>query len=354
MNNWIIEFPNQNRSDTLIDTIINGDVLDVLKTLPDSFFDCCITSPPYYGPRDYGVEGQIGLEPSPEEYIDKLVAVFGEVHRVLKPEGTFWLNIGDSYCTNGVYMKKYVETHPEYEGLESRDHEKYPNKRKGFRGGKYKLKYKDRMMIPAKVAISLQEWGWYLRDEIIWAKPNCMPFPATDRTVSSHEMVYLLTKKPDYSFDYKAIQTEPSDSYRKDKRPKGVLRQRVNKKSKYPNEGQFKKQDNVGNPTYTGFNSRYEPVERVNKRSVWWISPIQLEEAHFAAFPPKLIEPMILAGCPEGGVVLDPFMGAGTTGMVAKRWGRHYVGIELNPEYIEIANNRIKNDLLKKEVHEWW
>lgn len=273
--------------------VIQGDCLEVLKTLSDNSVDCCITSPPYYGLRDYGVDGQIGLEDTPKEYIQKLVEVFREVKRVLKKEGTLWLNIGDSYCGTG---SKGDYKDPKYSDGRNGQAVSLTQKIEGY-------KQKDLIGIPWMLAFALREDGWYLRQDIVWAKPNPMPEPVQDRCTKSHEYIFLLSKSPKYYFDHEAIQ-EDSVS-------------------------------NVGN--------EWHPTEKRNKRDVWMIPVQPTKEAHFATYPEKLVEPCLLAGCPEGGIVLDPFFGSGTTGRVATRFGRNYIGIELNPEYIEIINKRTSN-----------
>lgn len=279
-----------------INKIYNMDCLEGLKLLDDNSIDCCVTSPPYYGLRDYGVDGQIGLENTLEEYIKNLVIVFREVKRVLKDEGTLWLNLGDSYAGSG----------------------KGPS-----------LKPKDLMGVPWRVAFALQEDGWYLRSDIIWYKPNAMPESVKDRPTKAHEYIFLFSKSKHYYYDYEAIKEPCVDG---DPNPprgsKGVLGN--------INQGR-RKQDLVGKRQYTGFNERYKPREYRNKRTVWAVPTIPFKELHFATFPPKLIEPCILAGCPVGGIVLDPFMGSGTTAQVALELQRNFVGFELNPKYIEIA-----------------
>ena len=280
-----------------INKIYNMDCLEGLKLLDDNSIDCCVTSPPYYGLRDYGVDGQIGLENTLEEYIKNLVIVFREVKRVLKDEGTLWLNLGDSYAGSG----------------------KVPAS----------LKPKDLIGVPWRVAFALQENGWYLRQDIIWHKPNAMPESVKDRPTKAHEYIFLFSKSKHYYYDYEAIK-EPcvNGDPNPPKGSKGVLGNM--------HQGR-RKQDLVGKPQYTGFNARYKPREYRNKRSVWTIPTKPFKEAHFATFPEKLIEPCILAGCPVGGIVLDPFMGSGTTAQVALELQRNFVGFELNPKYIEIA-----------------
>lgn len=303
--------------------IICGDSLEVLKTLTDETIDCCVTSPPYYGLRDYGKEGQIGLEESPEEYIEKLVRVFREVKRVLKDDGTLWLNIGDSYAGNSNGGTK-LQGNPEFnKNRPSRELTSLPKK-----SVPNSCKPKDLIGIPWTLAFALRDDGWYLRQDIIWHKPNPMPERVKDRCVKSHEYIFLFSKKPRYFFDYKAIQEE-SKWNGKDKRSgKG----RISYDGKRTDGGVEKTKAQQSFVSITG---------RRNKRDVWSVTTKALKEAHFATFPEKLIEPCILAGSRRGGVILDPFFGAGTTGLVAVRHGREYVGIELNEEYIDIAKKRL-------------
>lgn len=292
--------------------ILQGDCLDVLKTLPDESVDCCITSPPYYGLRDYGVDGQIGLEETPEEYVNRLVTVFHEVKRVLKEDGTLWLNIGDSYAGNC----SRTSTGRAGMGLE----------REGIYSRK-DAKSKDLIGIPWMLAFALRADGWYLRQDIIWAKPNPMPESVKDRCTKSHEYLFLLSKSQKYYFDYEAIQ---EDSLCKDDPRNGEGRIAYDGKR---TEGT----DKHAQQSFVTVN------DKRNKRDVWMIPVQPTKEAHFATYPEALVEPCLLAGSRPGGVVLDPFFGSGTTGRVAMRHGRDYIGIELNPEYIEIAKKRTSN-----------
>ena len=330
--------------------VLLGDCLEVLKTLPDESVNCCVTSPPYYGLRDYGtgtwvggdpncphrrlnkckpdhtatghaqeelignvgdaiyktvcplcgavrVDKQIGLEETPEMYIDKLTAVFHEVKRVLKDDGTLWLNIGDSYC--GV-----------------------DNIGTG-------LKNKDLIGIPWMLAFALRNDGWYLRQDIIWHKPNPMPESVKDRCTKSHEYIFLLSKQPHYYFDYQAIQEESKYGGVDNRTDKGrIAYEGKRTSSPIPNLAQ---------------QSFVSITDKRNKRDVWSVTVKSVREAHFATFPEELITPCILAGCPTGGTVLDPFFGSGTTGRVATKYNREYIGIELNPEYVEISNKRTDN-----------
>ena len=357
--------------------ILHGDALTMLKTLPDESVHCCVTSPPYWGLRDYGtgkweggdencshspsntpterglqastlgggkettghrhegykaicpkcgairIDNQLGLEKTPEEYVAKMVEVFREVRRVLRKDGTLWLNLGDSYVGTA---SKGGWTDP-----------KYPEGRKGqvvaLNNKVQGLKSKDLCGVPWRVAFSLQSDGWYLRCDIIWAKPNPMPESVTDRPTKAHEYVFLMSKSGRYYYDAAAISEAAVDPT--------IKRFTDNGKDKQRGHGR----------RHAGFNGRYaeklqaEGVpETRNRRSVWTIATTPFKKAHFATFPPALIEPCILAGCPEGGIVLDPFFGSGTTGLVCSRLNREYIGIELNAEYVEMARRRIEQD----------
>ena len=321
--------------------ILNGDCLTVLKTLPDASVQCCVTSPPYWGLRDYGVAGQLGLESTPTEYVAGMVAVFAEVRRVLRNDGTLWLNLGDSYAAGrggtampaetlagGVGGKGDETAHrgrlaqvPDGKNPNATIAKYQPHRNAGAIG----LKHKDLVGIPWRVAFALQADGWYLRQDIIWAKPNPMPESVTDRCTKAHEYLFLLAKSQRYYFDAIAI-AEPTITQ------DGNIRDRET--TRLNNTPGRKRMEGL---TTNNYKTR-------NKRSVWTISTQPYSEAHFATFPPALIEPCILAGCPAGGVVLDPFGGAGTTGLVSDRHGRDAILIELNPEYAAMANKRIFND----------
>jgi DNA modification methylase len=306
-----------------------GDCLDVLKTLPDNSIDCCVTSPPYYALRDYGIEGQLGLENTPEEYIAKMTEVFMEVYRVLKSEGTLWLNIGDSYNGSGGNNKEH---HKNDSGFQGNMGVKCGGKGANMDG----LKPKDLIGIPWMLAFSLRSAGWYLRQDIIWAKNNPMPESVTDRCTKSHEYIFLLSKSQKYYFNHEAIQ-EPAVSSDDLKRriKNGVEEWKTDKaKDTYAVSGTGRSRTELYSTNEQGDYVR-------NKRDVWQVNVKPCKEAHFATYPPDLVRPCILAGCPEGGVVLDPFMGSGTTALVAKGIGRDYIGIELNPEYRAIAERRL-------------
>lgn len=347
--------------------IKQGDCLDVLKTLPIESVNCCITSPPYWGLRDYGtgewiggdptcshkrdskqseltqtghrnLEGavgdgiykdkckrcgaerkdrQIGLEITPESYVQKMVDVFREVRRVLRNDGTLWLNLGDSYSGSGKGPAGNLGGDERH--LEEKHTKIIPEG----------LKQKDLVGIPWRVAFALQADGWYLRQDIIWHKPNPMPESVTDRCTKAHEYIFLMSKNPNYYLDNKAIQ-EPCTT--QEGRPSAIVRDRV--------YGYNSKQAALGRAR--GGEETPEPATR-NKRSVWSVTVKPYKEAHFATFPKELIEPCVLAGCPKDGTILDPFGGSGTTAEVAIENGRNALLIELNPEYIELAKTRISN-----------
>jgi len=297
--------------------IINGDSLEVLKTLESESVDCCITSPPYFGLRDYGMKGQMGLEETPEDYVQKLVELFREVKRVLRDDGTLWLNLGDSYSGSGKGPAGNLgKTHDE-RNMEKKHSAIVPDG----------LKPKDLIGIPWRVAFALQADGWYLRQDIIWAKPNPMPESVTDRCTKAHEYIFLLSKSPKYYFDNEALNEPISNPSRAGKLAGGLGRK---------DDGYGAAHGDVHRGALGGIISSTR-----NRRSVWTVSTKPYTEAHFATFPEALIEPMVLAGCPKDGVILDPFFGAGTTGVVAQKLGRNYLGIELNPEYVKIAEERI-------------
>jgi site-specific DNA-methyltransferase (cytosine-N4-specific) len=260
--------------------IILGSARDVLATFPDNHFQTCITSPPYWGLRDYGVSEQIGAEPTVQGYIDNVVCAFREVKRVLRDDGTFWLNIGDSYTSGNRTWRDVDRKNP------ARAMTYRPPTPEG-------LKPKDLIGIPWRLAFALQADGWYLRSDIIWYKPNCQPESVKDRPTRSHEYIFLLTKNEKYYYDHESIKEDSLNGAKK------------------------------------------------NKRTVWSINTEAFDGAHFATFPESLVAPCIMAGSREGDIVLDPFFGSGTVGCVALRNGRAFIGIEINPEYIEIAKKRI-------------
>ncbi len=315
--------------------ILQGDALERLRELPSECVRTCVTSPPYYNLRDYGEPGQIGGEASPEEYIDKLVAVFREVRRVLRPDGTLWVNMGDSYATSSGPQAP----------TNTRNSQGHVKKRvpDGF-------KRKDLIGIPWMLAFALRADGWYLRQDIIWAKPNCMPESVRDRCTKSHEYIFLLSKSPKYYFDAAAISEPIAGSSTKRylqniERQSGSDRQpgKTNgpMKAALPRFGGDKYGKDGRDETRTKSGKIYIPTLSRNKRSVWNVSTAGFRGAHFAVFPEKLVEPCILAGSPAGGVVLDPFTGSGTTGVVAAKLGRDFIGCEINPQYCQMAQERI-------------
>lgn len=362
--------------------IITGDCRDVLATLPDESVHCVVTSPPYWGLRNYGVDGQIGLEASPDEFVAEIVAVFREVRRVLRADGTLWLNLGDCYATGAGKVGDHPGGGAQGAAWKDRGATTQPN-RMPIPG----LKPKDLVGAPWRVAFALQADGWWLRQDIIWSKPNPMPESVTDRCTKAHEYLFLLSKSERYHFDQEAILEESSPnsharlaqdvqaqigSARADAggktngNMKAVARRGGGNRSHKGTEAY-----EAGAPEHrtkaglVAFSEKQRKLAEAgsgiknndsmdaalaimppmrNKRSVWTVATQPFSEAHFATFPPALIEPCILAGCPAGGTVLDPFGGAGTTGLVADRLGRDAVLIELNPEYAEMARRRISGD----------
>jgi DNA modification methylase len=319
--------------------ILEGDCRDRLGDLPAGSAQTCVTSPPYFGLRDYGTSGQIGLEPTPDEFVTALVEVFRAVRRVLRDDGTVWLNLGDSYATtaSGNPQRSFNGQGSDF-GRGSFDSSHRDNGRRNRvpEGSKAK----DLLGIPWLVAFALRNDGWYLRSDIIWAKPNPMPESVTDRPTKAHEYVFLLSKGPRYFYDADAIREPHEDARVVD----GVFTGTggVNSIDYEPQTQGFNKPDgSLGGVVMK--NRQYNPAGR-NKRSVWTVATQPYRGAHFATFPPKLIEPCILAGSPEGGTVLDPFTGAGTTGMVALRKDRSFIGCELSPAYAELARDRIIAD----------
>jgi DNA modification methylase len=294
--------------------VLQGDCREVLKTLPDKTFNTCVTSPPYWGLRDYGEDNQLGLEETPQEYVANLVEVFREVRRVLRDDGTVWLNLGDSYSSGG----RKTTTNQTVRG----DTDYGVTRPPVYKG----IKPKDLVGIPWRVAFALQEDGWYLRQDIIWNKPNPMPESVKDRCTKSHEYIFLLSKKDKYYFDNESIKEEA-----------------INKDNL--SDSFVGKQGTANYHVVSGGVGSDKKIYDVkNKRSVWTVTTKPYKEAHFATYPPDLIEPCILAGCPEEGHVLDPFGGAGTTGLVADRLGRNATLIELNKSYADIMEKRLRND----------
>ena len=304
-----------------------GDCRELLRQMPDNFVHTCVTSPPYFGLRDYGMDDQIGLEQTPEEFVAQLVDVFREVKRVLRDDGTLWLNLGDSYASYRDGKATPDTTRGDSEGTLVPKGSAKNRMASTFAGSS--IKHKDLIGIPWRVAFALQADGWYLRQDIIWHKPNPMPESVTDRCTKAHEYIFLLSKSPQYYFDHEAIKEPVANSSISRLSQNNLPNQLGSDRVPFKTNGTMKA---VGNN------------EIRNKRSVWTITTKPFKGAHFATFPPDLIEPCILAGCPEGGTVLDPFGGAGTTGLVASRHGRNAILCELNPEYAELAKNRISDD----------
>lgn len=303
--------------------IFHGDCREILPTLPADSVHCCVSSPPYWGQRDYGISGQIGLESSPEEYCASLVSMFREVRRALRSDGTLWLNLGDRWASDGLSS----------------------------------YKDKDLVGVPWMVAFALRADGWYLRQCNIWAKSNAMPESVRDRSTASHEYVFHLSKNNNYWYDAEAART-PAMPSTETRLSQEVAGQNGSKRANggddpRPMKAGGRRSDKQRGHTrrHAGFNARWDamPIEErransANLRSVWWIAPAKYREGHFAVMPDRLAEICIAAGCPIGGVVLDPFLGAGTTALVADRMQRDCIGIELNPKYIEMGERRIKGE----------
>jgi DNA modification methylase len=319
--------------------LLTGDCRDVLRTLPDDSVHCCVTSPPYFGLRDYGNAAQIGLEPTPAEYVEQMVAVFREVRRVLRDDGTVWLNLGDSYAGSGGVSAQQGDMAGRKHGANLR------SARPGFGD----LKAKDLIGIPWRVAFALQADGWYLRQDIIWSKPNPMPESVRDRCTKAHEYVFLLSKSERYFYDAAAI-SEPVTASTVARLAQDVESQPGSERVPGKTNGRMKAVGRLG----PNANASLQMSDKTragdpkggarNKRSVWTITTQPFAEAHFATMAPELAETCIKAGCPVGGVVLDPFGGAGTTGLVADGLQRDAILVELNPEYVEIARRRISAD----------
>lgn len=351
----------------MIDIILQGSVIDVLPTIADKSCNMCVTSPPYYGLRDYGHGDQIGLEETPEAYVQKLVEVFREVKRVLKDDGTLWLNIGDSYANA------------------SKPGGGDPTIKKRNLGGKeymkkkvpVGLKPKDLIGIPWMLAFALRADGWYLRQDIIWNKPNPMPESVTDRCTKSHEYIFLLSKSQKYYYDHESIKTPIQDatvqrmlqqienqkgSDRVPEKTNGTMKAVGPGRNPRPSDSRGGNQGSTngikaynhrgtGDKKLTNHSKNFDQNGQLigdgyaNKKSVWTVTTKPFKEAHFATFPQDLIIDCIKAGCPEGGIVLDPFMGAGTTAVVAKKLNRHFIGCEINPDYLKIANDRLIKEI---------
>jgi site-specific DNA-methyltransferase (adenine-specific) len=337
----------------VLQQVHQGDALSFLRILPSSCVHCCVTSPPYWGLRDYGASGQLGLEKTPEEYVANMVEVFREVRRVLRDDGTLWLNLGDCYATR--WGSKRSEGGA---GLRDNDRKRSGAVCTGF-------KEKDLVGIPWRVAFALQADGWYLRSDIIWHKPNVMPESVVDRPTKSHEYLFLLSKSKKYYYDHKAVLEDgvsvhgSGNGFKRSARLsyKDANGACGNDKPRVPTSQRVSDSNNQthvpGTPDHGGLHragTDREPNTR-NRRTVWSIPTSPYRGAHFATFPPALVEPCILAACPAGGVVIDPFAGSGTTLAVAKRLGRRAVGIELNSEYIKMAEERIANEPQPEPFH---
>ncbi|WP_057380199.1 DNA-methyltransferase [Pseudomonas aeruginosa] len=306
-----------------------GDCLDALRAMPDQSFHCCITSPPYFGLRDYGMPGQIGLEQTPAEFVSRLVEVFREVRRVLRDDGTLWVNMGDRYASiAGGYAPEGSAGKHDIVSRNTRGAVRRGHRRNPAEG----LKQKDLMGIPWRLAFALQDDGWYLRQDIIWHKPNPMPESVRDRCTKAHEYVFMLTKSPRYYYDHEAVKEDAVSDH-----PSGNGFKRDARESYKNLDGTARGNDEQ----WTGVGGKR------NRRSVWTVPTAGFKGAHFATFPPDLIRPCVLAGAPRGGLVLDPFGGAGTTALVAMQEGRRSVLLELNPEYASIARHRLASAWLE-------
>ena len=325
--------------------LLQGDSRTAMSDVPDGFVDCCVTSPPYYNLRDYGVDGQIGNEKSPGEYIQSLVEVFSEVRRVLKDDGTLWVNIGDCYWNR----------RGDDDGMAGS---------LAFGG----IKQKDKIGIPWMLAFALRNDGWYLRQDIIWNKKNAQPESVKDRCVCAHEYIFMFSKSQSYHYDYEAIQepagfdigrTSLGDQISGDlfgDEGDGLTEDGTHctlKKAIRMGGSKYGDSDDPHYATRSGkaWTPKVKKMEDGsvqlirNRRDVWTLATTKsYDVAHFATYPKQLVEPCILAGCIENGVVLDPFNGAGTTGIVAMRLGRKYLGVELNPEYVKLTEERFRND----------
>jgi DNA modification methylase len=330
--------------------ILQGDCMEVLKTLPDESVDCVVSSPPYWRQRDYGHPGQLGLEPTPEEYIDKLTAIFAQCRRILKIDGTCWVNLGDKWASGGnggggSFMEERSEAWA------------HVKNNTGWRKPPTGYKDKDLVGLPWMLAFAMRAEGWFLRQCNIWAKPNGMPESVRDRSTVSHEYVFHFAKNNDYWYDTDAARTPPPPDIETQLRNSIDARKERQKddakSAPTAMRNGIRRSDKQRGHTrrHDGFNDRWDAMEKSeqmaqgsNLRSVWWIAPAQYKEGHYAVMPAGLAEICITAGCKPGGTVLDPFGGAGTTGLVADRLQRHAILIELNPEYAAMARRRIEGD----------
>ena len=343
-----------------VNKIYTEDCRETLKRMPDKFFNCCITSPPYYGLRDYNHPDQIGLEETVEEYVQKLVEIFRLVREKMKDDGTLWLNLGDSYAASGrgghggSFQDNYVGTRI------TKDNQR----RKPAKG----YKRKDLIGIPWMVAFALRADGWHLRQDIIWHKPNPMPEAVTDRCTKAHEYIFLLSKNERYYYDQGAIR-EPASNNTHERRARAKVGQKSNPDelkngTRPPKAYRTPSGWDTGEGDHSGKIGRYpkiknnpsfdEAMDKMpdtrNKRSVWTVNSEAFPEAHFATFPQALIGPCVLAGCPEKGIIYDPFMGGGTTALVSLRANRQFVGSEISSEYVEISMKRISAQLMQYKM----
>ena len=317
---------------------LQGDVFDNIKKLDDNSIDCVVTSPPYWGLRDYGVPGQLGLEPTYQEHIKNIVELFRAMKPKLKDSATIWLNYGDSYAAtvNGTKVKDQVKNKVQFASKYLIKGDDRTFRDKPFSTIQGSIKPKDLVMIPNRIAIALQDDGWWIRSEIIWHKPNPMPESTKDRPTQCHEKIWLITKSKKYYYDAEAVREPCQDET--------IRRMTLGNKGKVGNNKNSTGWKQLNN--YWGSEQSVKDANKGrNRRNVWTITTKPFKDAHFATFPKDLIEPCIKAGCPKGGIVLDPFGGAGTTGIVAQSLNRTAILIELNPEYIEIAKKRIDKEL---------
>ena len=317
-------------------TFLTGDAREKLKEVDEKSVRTAITSPPYWGLRDYGVEDQIGLEESIGEYVSNLVSVFREIRRILTDDGTAWLNIGDSYAhPNTGGQGASGGRHTSTLGSEMPPKNTTPTDKPMPKN----LKQKDLCMLPSRVALALQEDGWYVRSRIVWNKVSCMPENVDDRPTSSHEYIFLLSKNPKYYYDADAIKEELAESSKE--------------RYKYSFGGEKNETLKEGDDPTAVVGTR-DATDGKNKRDVWTVNTGNFGEAHFAVYPVDLIEPCVLAGSEKGDTVLDPFSGAASTGIAALKNGRKYIGIDLNEEYNELAKDRIRNHREVPTNHDFW
>ena len=325
-------------------TLLLGDCLGQMRSLPDQSVNCCVTSPPYFGLRDYGMDGQIGLEETPDAFVARLVEVFREVKRVMRDDGTLWLNLGDSYARQAGNDRSKEADSGLKTGRTGKSEQLF---RDGCNTPPDGLKPKDLIGIPWRVAFALQADGWYLRQDIIWHKPNPMPESVKDRCTKAHEYIFLLSKSQKYYFDSEAIKV-PASQATLDRNKHGFSGAFKGQMKGDPREKRWQNGRPIENPEFC-------KDGKANRRSVWTVATKPYKGAHFATYPPELIRPCIQAGCPIGGTVLDPFGGSGTTAAVAIEEGRNAIICELNPEYLELAKARIsaaKAAILQREIDE--